>query len=192
MNLSKDLSHDCSACAGMCCVAHKLEKEEDVFAFDKNEGEVCEHLTVVEDHTHRFQCGVWESLERLNCNGCLNYRCGGAGNFVTQLFVELGLPADYRRAAGTNPDFFKWLDANRHNLFVWSVKILRGLEKQLKDEWISEEGLEMGVKALELSLHEITDNLKHEGSNSVVPQSLLTTTFQYYFQQQTQSDIAAE
>jgi len=163
-----DFSHDCTACAAMCCVAHKLDKEPDIFLFDKVAGEVCANLTRVDDSVHRFQCAIWDELGRIGCNGCLNYGCGGAGNAVTKLFESIGLPADYKKEAGFDAFTFRWLDENRHNLFVWSVEALDSYRKQYEAEWISEEGRDMSLRALEKTLAELVGDLSFDDAREIV------------------------
>lgn len=188
-----DFKHDCAQCAAMCCVAHKLDEQPDVFAFDKQAGEVCAHLTTVADNVHQFQCGIWDRLEDVGCKGCLKYRCGGAGQVVTQMFVELGLPAVYKRPAGMDPDLFRWLDTNRHNLFGWSMKKARECEQKFKDEYLSEDGRDMVLASLELALTEISNRVKQEGQTLVITEAEFNQSFDMYFLRSVRGfDIAAE
>ena len=166
-----NFTHDCSACAAMCCVAHAFEKEPGIFSFDKAAGEVCDNLTRVEESTHRFQCSIWAELGRIGCNGCLNYGCGGAGNEITKLFESIGLPADYKKEAGFDAFKFRWLDENRHNLFVWGVEKLDSYRKQYETEWLSAEGRDMSLRALENTLLELVNDLSIEDERRVISEA---------------------
>jgi hypothetical protein len=166
----------------MCCVAHKLEAEPEIFSFDKASGEVCAHLTRVDASVHRFQCGIWDALERVGCNGCLNYYCGGAGDQITQLFASIGLPADYRKSPGEEAFNFRWLEANRHNFFLWSVEVLRQVEDQYEGEWLSETGRDMYLRALEFTLTELASQLQQQGQGSQISETDFKSALQAHFQ----------
>lgn len=77
-----ELVADCSACVGLCCVAHPFDRSED-FAFDKGAGEPCRHLLP------NFRCGIHARRLELGCRGCVVYGCYGAGQSVVARFAEL-------------------------------------------------------------------------------------------------------
>lgn len=72
-----ELISDCSACAGLCCIAHPFDRSED-FPFDKGAGERCRHLT------QRNRCTIHTRRAELGCTGCIQYECYGAGQHATQ------------------------------------------------------------------------------------------------------------
>jgi len=77
MTTDLQLRADCSACAGLCCVALGLSRSAD-FAIDKPAGEPCRNL--LDD----FRCGIHDRLRPAGFAGCVAYDCFGAGQRVTQ------------------------------------------------------------------------------------------------------------
>jgi hypothetical protein len=71
-----DLVHDCARCAALCCVATSFQASDD-FAFDKDAGVPCPHLTP----EHR--CGIHDQLLERGFRGCAVYGCHGAGQRAT-------------------------------------------------------------------------------------------------------------
>ncbi len=70
------LKTDCSKCAAVCCVVLAFDKGKD-FAFDKNPGEPCRHLS-------GHSCTIHDRLTQEGLPGCVAYECLGAGNRVVQ------------------------------------------------------------------------------------------------------------
>ncbi|KQR50610.1 hypothetical protein ASF88_15285 [Leifsonia sp. Leaf336] len=73
----RELSADCAACTGLCCVALAFARSAD-FAFDKAAGEECVNL---EDD---FRCRIHPQLRERGFKGCTVFDCFGAGQHVTQ------------------------------------------------------------------------------------------------------------
>jgi hypothetical protein len=73
----RELSADCSRCAGLCCVALAFAKSAD-FAFDKAAGEECVNLD------ESFRCRIHPQLRERGFKGCTVFDCFGAGQHVTQ------------------------------------------------------------------------------------------------------------
>jgi len=71
------LSPDCTRCAALCCVSLAFDRSA-FFAFDKEPGVPCRHLTA----EHR--CGIHQDLASRGFTGCIRYECSGAGQRVTQ------------------------------------------------------------------------------------------------------------
>lgn len=74
---SIELTADCGACAGLCCVALPFAKSAD-FAADKAAGQPCRHLG------QDFRCGIHARLRQEGYPGCTVYDCFGAGQHVTR------------------------------------------------------------------------------------------------------------
>lgn len=72
-----ELAHDCSRCAGLCCVAYPFDKGEE-FAIHKDVDSPCPHLTKT------FTCAQHCDLLKRGFSGCVAYSCAGAGQRVTQ------------------------------------------------------------------------------------------------------------
>jgi hypothetical protein len=72
-----ELQADCSACAGLCCVALTFRRAEG-FPADKAAGNPCTYLE------HDFRCGVHPELRSRGFTGCTVYDCAGAGQKATQ------------------------------------------------------------------------------------------------------------
>ena len=68
------LKTDCTQCAALCCLALTFDKGPD-FAFDKNPGEPCRHLS-------GHLCAIHDELPRKGMAGCVAYDCLGSGNRV--------------------------------------------------------------------------------------------------------------
>ena len=85
------LRADCSACAGLCCVALAFDRSA-LFAFDKAAGEPCRHLGA----GHR--CAIHATRERQGMAGCTRYDCYGAGQRVTAMFAGRSWRDDGRTA----------------------------------------------------------------------------------------------
>lgn len=75
-NLS-ELTADCAACRGLCCVAPAFDKGED-FAIAKLPLTPCQHLA--DDN----RCKRHEDLEDHGFPGCARFDCLGAGQHVVQ------------------------------------------------------------------------------------------------------------
>ncbi|MET0419269.1 MAG: pentapeptide repeat-containing protein [Actinoplanes sp.] len=75
------LEADCSACAGLCCVAPAFAKSSD-FAINKAAGSACPNLG------DDFRCGIHEALEPRGFHGCVVFDCFGAGQRITQETFE--------------------------------------------------------------------------------------------------------
>ncbi|MDN4614074.1 pentapeptide repeat-containing protein [Leifsonia sp. F6_8S_P_1B] len=73
----RELTADCSRCAGLCCVALAFAKSAD-FAFDKAAGEECVNLD------DGFRCRIHPRLRDRGFKGCTVFDCFGAGQHVTQ------------------------------------------------------------------------------------------------------------
>ena len=71
------LAADCDRCCGLCCVASAFAQSPE-FAFDKDAGKACSHLS------KGFRCGVHDTLRVLGLSGCIAFDCYGAGQKVTQ------------------------------------------------------------------------------------------------------------
>lgn len=71
------LSPDCARCAALCCVCLAFDRSA-FFAFDKEPGVPCRHLT--EEH----RCEIHHELSSRGFSGCIRYECSGAGQRVTQ------------------------------------------------------------------------------------------------------------
>lgn len=71
------LEADCSACAGLCCVAPAFVKSSD-FAISKPAGAPCPNLA------DDFRCGIHEQLVPRGFPGCVVFDCFGAGQRLTQ------------------------------------------------------------------------------------------------------------
>lgn len=76
MSQPDHLKTDCSKCAALCCLALAFDKGRD-FAFDKNPGEPCRHLS-------GHDCAIHAHLTEKGMAGCVAYDCLGAGNRVVQ------------------------------------------------------------------------------------------------------------
>lgn len=76
MPRTDNLKTDCSKCAALCCLLLAFDKDKD-FAFSKNPGEPCRHLS-----GHR--CAIHDKLTQEGFAGCVAYDCLGAGNRVVQ------------------------------------------------------------------------------------------------------------
>ena len=76
--LPTELHADCSACAGLCCVALAFARSAD-FGYDKPAGEPCTHLA--DDD----RCRIHDHLRDKGFRGCTVFDCFGAGQKVTQL-----------------------------------------------------------------------------------------------------------
>jgi hypothetical protein len=72
-----ELVADCAKCVGLCCVLLPFQRSAD-FAFDKQAGETCRHLSA----EHR--CGIHARLLDEGMRGCVAYDCFGAGQAVTE------------------------------------------------------------------------------------------------------------
>jgi hypothetical protein len=72
-----ELVADCGRCVGLCCVLLPFARSAD-FAFDKDAGEPCGHLT------DQHLCRVHDRLPDVGMRGCVAYDCFGAGQAVTQ------------------------------------------------------------------------------------------------------------
>jgi uncharacterized protein YjbI with pentapeptide repeats len=72
------LHADCSACAGLCCVAPAFAKSAD-FAITKPAGKACPNLR------DDFRCGIHSRLRESGFPGCTVFDCFGAGQQVTQV-----------------------------------------------------------------------------------------------------------
>ena len=72
------LHADCSACAGLCCVAPAFAKSAD-FAITKPAGKACPNLR------DDFRCGIHSRLRESGFPGCVVFDCFGAGQQVTQV-----------------------------------------------------------------------------------------------------------
>ncbi|MGY1808709.1 pentapeptide repeat-containing protein [Blastococcus sp. SYSU D00669] len=93
---ASDLRADCSACAGLCCVALPFARSAD-FALDKPAGTPCPNLG--ED----FHCGIHAQLRERGFAGCTVFDCQGAGQKVTQLTFG---GRDWRTDPGTARQVF--------------------------------------------------------------------------------------
>lgn len=71
------LRADCSACAGLCCVAPAFAASAD-FAIDKPAGQPCPNLA------DDFRCGIHAQLRDRGFPGCAVFDCFGAGQRITQ------------------------------------------------------------------------------------------------------------
>jgi uncharacterized protein YjbI with pentapeptide repeats len=78
MNSQRELTADCSRCAGLCCVAPAFAESSD-FAITKPAGRACPNLA------DDFACGIHERLEERGFHGCRVFDCFGAGQRITQL-----------------------------------------------------------------------------------------------------------
>ena len=107
-----DLAADCSACFGLCCVAHTFEASAD-FAFTKPAGEPCPNLLV------DFGCGIHDELRPRGFAGCTAYDCFGAGQQVSQVLFA---GVSWREAPASAPLMFAVLPVVRalHEL-LWLV-----------------------------------------------------------------------
>jgi hypothetical protein len=74
------LRADCSACAGLCCVAFAFDRGP-LFAFDKAAGEPCGQLGA------DYRCAIHNRLVSERMSGCAGYDCLGAGQHTTALFA---------------------------------------------------------------------------------------------------------
>ncbi len=72
-----DLTHDCSRCAALCCVAYPFDKGRE-FALQKEGDSPCPNLN------GSSGCSVHCSLNEMGFSGCVAYSCAGAGQRVTQ------------------------------------------------------------------------------------------------------------
>lgn len=72
-----ELTADCARCVGLCCVLLPFARSAD-FAFDKEAGEPCRHLSG--DH----RCDIHARLREEGMRGCVAYDCFGAGQAVTE------------------------------------------------------------------------------------------------------------
>lgn len=72
-----ELTHDCSRCAALCCVAYPFDKGCE-FALDKESDSPCPNLSGTNG------CSVHDALNTLGFSGCVAYSCAGAGQRVTQ------------------------------------------------------------------------------------------------------------
>jgi hypothetical protein len=77
----RQLTADCSRCAGLCCVALAFAKSAD-FAFDKAAGEECVNLD------DGFRCRIHPQLRDRGFKGCTVFDCFGAGQHVTQTLYD--------------------------------------------------------------------------------------------------------
>ncbi|WP_245900120.1 pentapeptide repeat-containing protein [Geodermatophilus normandii] len=68
----RDLTADCSSCAGLCCVLPAFAASAD-FAIDKPAGRACVHLT------GDARCGIHADLRQRGFPGCTVFDCFGAG-----------------------------------------------------------------------------------------------------------------
>lgn len=71
------LTHDCSACAALCCLALAFDRG-DMFAIDKPAGLPCPNLGP------GGACSIHDDLTAKGFAGCVSYGCQGAGQRVTQ------------------------------------------------------------------------------------------------------------
>jgi hypothetical protein len=71
------LRADCTQCASLCCVALSFERSS-LFAFDKEAGEPCAHLS------RCGACRIHGERAARGFAGCASYDCLGAGQYVTQ------------------------------------------------------------------------------------------------------------
>lgn len=76
-----NLTHDCSQCAALCCLAYPFETKED-FAILKQADTPCPNLG------SDFRCTIHAELSRCGFGGCVAYSCAGAGQRVTQLLFD--------------------------------------------------------------------------------------------------------
>ncbi|MGY1620511.1 pentapeptide repeat-containing protein [Geodermatophilus sp. SYSU D00691] len=93
---ASDLRADCSACAGLCCVALPFARSAD-FALDKPAGSPCPNLGA------DFRCGIHAQLRERGFAGCTVFDCQGAGQKVTQLTFG---GRDWRTDPGTARQVF--------------------------------------------------------------------------------------
>ena len=90
----RDLTADCSRCAGLCCVLPAFAASAD-FAVDKPAGTPCRHLRADD------RCGIHDRLRDRGFPGCVVFDCFGAGQRVTQdTFAGAGWRDDPGTAAG--------------------------------------------------------------------------------------------
>ena len=76
-----ELTHDCSRCAGLCCVAYPFDKGSE-FAIDKDADAPCPHLD------QNFGCSQHCQLTKRGFSGCVAYSCAGAGQRVTETLFD--------------------------------------------------------------------------------------------------------
>ena len=72
-----ELTADCTRCVGLCCVVLPFSRSAD-FAFDKQAGTPCRHLTA------DARCRIHDRLGESGMRGCVAYDCFGAGQSVTE------------------------------------------------------------------------------------------------------------
>ncbi len=72
-----ELTHDCSRCAALCCVAYPFDKGQE-FALEKDTDAPCPNLSA------SHGCSVHANLVKQGFPGCVAYSCAGAGQRVTQ------------------------------------------------------------------------------------------------------------
>jgi Pentapeptide repeats (8 copies) len=73
----RELTADCTRCAGLCCVAPAFAKSAD-FAIDKPAGQACPNLA------GDFRCTIHDRLASSGFKGCVVFDCFGAGQRITQ------------------------------------------------------------------------------------------------------------
>ncbi len=81
----EELKADCSACQGMCCMAHKHHVSE-LFPIsqDKPAGKPCEYL----QYDAGFACGIYEQRQSRGFHICCNFDCLGAGQELSRFFEQ--------------------------------------------------------------------------------------------------------
>ena len=90
----RELTADCSRCAGLCCVLPAFAASAD-FAIDKPAGTPCRHLLADDS------CGIHDRLRDRGFPGCVVFDCLGAGQRVTQVtFAGRDRHTDPATAAG--------------------------------------------------------------------------------------------
>ncbi|MGW8376713.1 pentapeptide repeat-containing protein [Streptomyces sp. ODS28] len=111
-----ELSGDCSACFGLCCVALPFSASAD-FAADKEAGRPCGNLLA------DFRCGIHDRLRESGYAGCTVYDCFGAGQQVSQ--VTFG-GVDWRSAPDTARRMFEVFPVMRqiHELLRYVTEAL--------------------------------------------------------------------
>ncbi|MBT2188906.1 hypothetical protein [Sphingobium nicotianae] len=71
------LRADCTRCAALCCIGLAFDRSA-LFAIDKPAGEPCPNLRA------SGLCGIHDALADRGFQGCIDYDCHGAGQYVTQ------------------------------------------------------------------------------------------------------------
>ena len=100
--LESTFKSDCDNCQSICCAAPRLSTALN-FGIDKDPGVICENFC------NRVKCTIWEDRLKLGWQGCVDFECAGAGNFLTCVFNNLELKPSFHRQKPClkNPSLWK-------------------------------------------------------------------------------------